>query len=372
MVDLGSNRLRSLCRGLGFDSSDERRALSIFRKLAASWGARSALKAPPWASDITDDHSPFEFSVAVDGAEPELRFLIEVLGDTPGLQSNWEASLAMNEQLAAEYGVHLGRLAEVQDLFAPTSECHRFTLWHAVCLRPGAAPDFKIYLNPQSRGRAQARNVVETAMRRLGFGDAVAHLPEIGPDDEITYFSLDLSAKREARVKVYTAHHHATVERIDQAIQSARGHAPGKTAEFCEAMSGSLGPYDSRPVLTCLSFVQGSATPLTGTVHFPVRTYAHDDRVVRDRIVRYLNQGGAPVYARAIEAFTDRELEDGLGMQTYASLRVDPERQRVTVYLAPEVYDVGQAAMTLPAASSVLTKAYARRTLRPAALEQTR
>ncbi|APR84460.1 Hypothetical protein A7982_09809 [Minicystis rosea] len=273
----------------------------------------------------------------------------------------------MNEQIAARYGAHLGRFAEVQDLFAPTSDCHRFSLWHAVCLRPDTAPDFKVYLNPQARGRNEARNVVVEAMTRLGFGAATAHVPEIGPLDEICYFSLDLSAKREARVKVYTAHHHADVARIDAAVRTARGYVPGRAQEFCEAMGNSPGPYDARPVLTCLSFIQRSEAPMTGTVHFPVRSYAHDDRVARDRVLQYLSPESAMIYGRAIEEFTDRRLEDGVGMQTYASLRIDGDRKRVTVYLAPEVYDVGQTAMTLPTASGVLTRAHARRSWRPVA-----
>ena len=75
-----------------------------------------------------------------------------------------------------------------------------------------------MYLNPAARGRSEARALVEAAMMRLGFGEACAHLPATGPEAEICYFSLDLSAQPEARVKVYTAHHHATSAHVEAAF----------------------------------------------------------------------------------------------------------------------------------------------------------
>jgi DMATS type aromatic prenyltransferase len=354
LADIGANRLRLLCSALGYGAARTRASVALFQKLAGSWGRRGVDRPPPWASDITDDHSPFELSLAIDGGVPELRFLIEVQGEEPGVASNWEAARAMNERLAASSGVHLGRLTQVEDLFAPTTECHRFAMWHAVCLPPHARPEFKIYLNPQVRGKAGARALVEEAMVRLGFGDACAHLPEPQAREEICYFSLDLSDRPEARVKVYTAHHRATIDRLEAAVAGASGHAQGAVADFCESMAGSLGPFHGRPVLTCLSFVEGRSAPTTGTIHFPVRSYARHDGVVRDRVLQYIHADAAPVYHAGLDAFADRRLEDGVGMQTYVSLRLERGRRRLTVYLAPEVYDVTQSAMTQPAASGVV------------------
>jgi DMATS type aromatic prenyltransferase len=322
----------------------------LFEKLAAPWGQRAIGLPPPWASDITDDHSPYELSLAVDGHASELRFLLEVQGQRPSLASNWAASLAMNEWLAAEYGVCLERLEAIAELFAPTQARGRFAMWHAVCLRPGEPPDFKVYLNPQARGPAEARQVVETAMERLGLGESRAHLPPTGPDDTFCYFSLDLSARPGARVKVYTAHAHAGIERIEAAIASAQGHEPGRVRDFCRAVGASEGPFNARPVLTCLAFVQGHVAPRTGTVHFPIRSYAANDRAAAQRILQYMPPESASIYSGALEAFTSRRLEDGTGMQTYVSLRVEPGHRRLTVYLSPEVYHVTRSALRTPAA----------------------
>jgi DMATS type aromatic prenyltransferase len=343
LLDVGTRRLHTLCRALGYDAAQASSSGEIFRKLAVSWADRPAAGNPHRDSDITDDHTPFEFSVAIDGDAPELRFLLEVQGVAPSVLSDWEAGLAMNERLADEYGFSLQRFAAVQDLFAPTVECQRFALWHAVCFRRGASPDFKIYLNPQAKGADHARAVVESAMARLGMRDAFKHLSITERHQELCYFSLDLSSDPQARVKVYVAHHDATSAEVEDAVSKAAGHVPGRAARFCHAMGDSGGPFRRRPVLTCLTFVEGMSKPKNATVHFPVRSYAPHDGVVRDRVLGYLHEKGAPIYSRALKAFSaGRPLAESTGMQTYVSLRLDQARDRVTVYLAPNVYQDSQ------------------------------
>jgi len=210
LLETGIVRLAALCEALGFEVALTDDAVKLFIALAGSWGRRAAESPPIWASDITDDHSPFKFSLALDGCRAELRFLLEVQGDEPSHATNWAAGLAMNRRLAREHDVDLSRLATIEELFAPTSACPRFSIWHAVSLRPAAAHAFKVYLNPQARGRASARATVEEALCRLGFASSIAHLAPAGDRAEPRYFSLDLTARREARIKVYTAHFDAT------------------------------------------------------------------------------------------------------------------------------------------------------------------
>jgi DMATS type aromatic prenyltransferase len=339
LLDVGTRRLRALCRTLGYEAAQAASAEAIFRSLGESWGRRRAGGLPPRESDITDDHTPFEFSLAIDGDAPELRFLTEVQGTAPSVRSDWEAGLAATQRLAAEYGFALERFSRVQDLFEPTVDCPRFALWHAVCLRRGAPPDLKIYLNPEARGAGHARAVVGSAMARLGMAEAFQSLSLAAPGGELAYFSLDLSADSQARVKVYVAHRGARSAEVESAVSTARGYVPGRATAFCDAMGGSSGPFKRRPVLTCLTFVEGTSVPKTATVHFPVRAYAPNDAAVRDRVTGYIHEAGAPLYSRALGTFSEgRPLEESRGMQTYVSLRLDHERDRVTVYLAPNVY----------------------------------
>jgi hypothetical protein len=175
-------------------------------------------------------------------------------------------------------------------------------------------------------------------MQRLGFGDAFERLPERGDSDELCYFSLDLSSARKARIKLYVAHHRATLDRIEHAVSTASGRVPGRAAAFCTAMAGGPGPYRARPVLTCLSFVAGSTQPSVATVHVPVRSYAASDGLVRARLTDHLSPEASSIHAQVLDAFARRPLGERSGMQTYASLRLDGSNERLTVYLAPEAY----------------------------------
>ncbi len=347
LLEHGIGRLRSLLPVLGFSEVDERRITGIFRTMGSSWGKQRCGHRPRWFSDICDDHSPFELSVALDGAVPELRILAEIQAERPTMCANWEAALAYTEELAAAHGLSLDRFWAIQDLFKPTLATPRFGLWHAVCFRPGGLPELKLYLNPAVRGRALGRPLVEEALFRLGFVGAAAYLPPAYAADRILYFGLDLTPRRSLgvpqsapRVKVYTAHFDATPECIEGALRAASGHVPGQVAGFCRAMGAGPGPFEARPVQTCLSFTAGDSAPTSGTVYFPVRAYADSDLEVRERVRGYIHAEGAPFYERALEAFANRPLESGVGMQSYVSLRQAPGPRRLTVYLAPEVYSV--------------------------------
>src|SRR5262249_31938044 len=123
LAELATARLSNLCYAVGISPSQTATAVGVFRTLSASWGGWPASLEARWPSDITDDHSPFEFSLALEGDSPEVRFLIEVQGETPSVQSNWIAARVMNERLAVDLGAHLGRFADVEDLFTPSRQC---------------------------------------------------------------------------------------------------------------------------------------------------------------------------------------------------------------------------------------------------------
>jgi DMATS type aromatic prenyltransferase len=356
LVEVGTERLAALCQVVGFDEAQAEAALATFRRFALYWGGRRVHAGLPEQSDITDDGTPFEFSLAIVGGAPELRFLVEVQSAQPSFAAHWMAAAEVNRGLAVDYDAELERLHAVADLFAPTAQTPRFALWHAVCLTPGAAPSFKVYLNPHARGIRESAGLVKAALDRLGFGAAYAQLPACKGRDSYLYFSLDLSRQREARVKVYTAHHETRSAEIEAAVAGADGHVAGQAREFCEAMAEMPGPYARLPVLTCLSFVQGSARPNFATVHFPVRAYADDDKVIKDRVLRYLPPAGIAPYARTLAAFAQRPLTAGIGMQTYVSLRISKEmstEKRLTVYLAPELFTAGHAELPAVRAQSL-------------------
>ena len=372
LLENGIERLRRLTPILGFDAEEERRISGIFRAMASGWGGLPCGGRARWPSDICDDSSPFEFSVAFEGAAPELRILSETWAPRPTMTANWHAALAFTETLAFSLGLALDRLRAVQDLFAPTLSTPRFCLWHAACFRPGAPPEIKIYLNPFARGPALSRSLVLEALERLGFRGAWRYLPAESASVRTIYWGMDLPSSRPVapgeraisapRVKVYTAYHGSAPEEIEAGLRVASGHVPGQVTAFCEAMRGEgagarrRSSEPPRPVQTCLSFTDRGAPPTTGTVYFPVRAYADSDFEVRERVLAIMEPERAALYERVLAAFADRPLTDGVGMQSYVSLRQAPGPRRLTVYLSPEVFSVAGRARAVEYDSGIVSK----------------
>lgn len=342
--DFGGHRLGALARAVGLH--DETDALDqSFRQLLGPWAEAPVGGTPPWLSDVCDDHTPFEFSIAIGGAHPELRILVERRGASPNLASNQVVGTALNAELVRTHGADLERLHAIEDLFLRPDAQGVFAMWHAMSFSAGCAPECKLYLNLHAQGPTRAAAVAEAALERLGFPRAWGALAEYamarGPELDVpSYLSLDLADRSGARVKVYFRHLEATVDDLERACSAAKMHVAGHVAEFCTTLGGE-GPYTAKGLVTCFAYVEGDERPSASTIYFPIGAYAQDDRVARDRIAAYLTGHGLPVsaYMAPLEAFANRPLEAGVGMHSYASLRwVDAPR--VTVYFTPEAYRV--------------------------------
>jgi DMATS type aromatic prenyltransferase len=346
LISSGSERLAALARGLAFDEPSTRAMREAFRTLAASWSELPAEGAPPWLSDVCDDHSPFELSLALDAEGPQLRVLVEPMVGSPSLQANRVASLRLHEVLARDFGIRLGRVRALEDLLLPEEARGRFVAWYSAALSPGQELDFKVYFNLHVQGPGRAPRLTEEALHRLGFHAAwptvadVLGRREVGLD-ELVYLALDLSSREGARVKLYFRHHAPTAAFLDEVCGVARHHEPGAVAEFCRKMSGGgEGPYGGKGPVTCFSFTDpADPRPKAATSYFPVSHHARDDGEIRQRLTGYLQTLGlatAP-YLGALEACARRPLEAGTGIHTYAAVRWQ-QRPRLTVYFSPETY----------------------------------
>jgi hypothetical protein len=335
---VGRAKLARLCEAIG-QSHLTQSALGTFECLATSWADRS-IGSDSWASDITDDATPFEFSLAFEGSTPEIRILVEAQGNAPSLAEQWNAGLRLNQQLMTRFGLHAERFERVAELFAPTAgDSGSFALWHGVTIRGGDnAPDFKIYLNPQLRGPTGAVSRILEALERLEFEHAIDFVRAYCESDAHAsprYFSLDVSASPRARVKIYFAHEQRVhAQRLLSKCSNVR---PADVDEWCNAFVGKQGQFDRRPVLSCLGFTSQSEK-VEGTLHLPVRSYVANDDIVAQRVGQVLGEGSASVYLSALSAIATRPLARRSGLQTYVSIRRVAEIPRITVYLAPEAY----------------------------------
>ena len=331
-----ASRLSALCGGLALDTAP---VVDTFRELVAPWTAGVMTS---WQSEISDDNTPIELSVSLDGNDAALRILFEPQAAEPTLQAYRAAGLALHDQLEAHYRADLDRFRRVTNLFLPERLQGRFAVWSSVVFAHGQRPAFKAYLNPNARGPGEASALVEEALGRLGLGHAWRNLSEAtrrGPHlDELKYFALDLAGGPHARVKVYVHHHGATPADLEAACAASGNHVEAQTLAFVRALRGGDEPMQTRAPFTCHAFNGERPTRATSTVYVPVCAYAHDDRVVAGRVIAYLHSVGvdAALYRRAVVETAPRPLEDGVGLQSWVALRRDAERTRLTVYIATE------------------------------------
>jgi DMATS type aromatic prenyltransferase len=330
-----------VCSAVGFGAEALAESVDVLEELLAPWGYEPIGERPVAPSDIGDDHSPVELSLVLTGVAPEVRVLFEARNGDSSPAGRWGAGEAVNEVIARRFGKSFARLHRIQDLFVPTAATSRYSMWHALCLHPDRPPEFKLYLNPQAHGPGDAPSVVREALVRLGYSRAAIGVTKCArQDDEIKFFSLDIDDSAAARVKVYKLHFEATRGDIERELASARDHVPGALESFWRAVAGSDGPFRGLPISTYLALTTEQDQPTTGAVHFPVRDYWESDRVIHDRVAELLDDVDRDFYQRGMRAFAGRRLEDGIGMQSYVSLRHHRGHRRVTVYLALEAYEV--------------------------------
>jgi DMATS type aromatic prenyltransferase len=343
LLELGTWQLVALATVSDELLRDLPRIVEVFGDLLGTSAGRRAGGTPAYASDVVDDHTPFEMSIAVGGDAPELRLLVETVRGDSSLPARWEAARALGDRLRDRHGADLRRLERIADLFEPRKEHGMLALWYAVCFQSGEPPAWKSYFDLRARGGEHARAVLEEALDRLGMSAAYPRVMREAASrdllDELMYFSLDLAAHDGARVKVYFRHHHATAADLERVVSGTGSAGAGEIRAFCAAILGHDGPYLPRAPVSCWSFAAGSE-PIGATVYAPIAYYVRDDGEARARIRRWLDRAGIEPsgYERAVAAFARRPLEAGVGMHSYVSFKRDRGVPKLTAYLAPEAY----------------------------------
>jgi DMATS type aromatic prenyltransferase len=333
--------LAKLCDSVGFSSHERDSCVALILDLIAPWANRPIGTRPKGSSDITDEHFPIEFSLALEAGVPEVRVLFEAQANVFRQSDLWRAGWEVCEKLEARYGVSLERLRMVADLFEPASPTCNYALWHGVCFSPSALPKYKIYLNPLAQGPDRGPAVIRETLARLGFSSAMQDVfLDSEKNCEFRFFSLDLSDSPEARVKVYRVHHNSSREEIESWLKVVPGYSQELVDQFWAEIAGPEDRFSRLPVSTYLSLNSKNPRPSTATIHFPVRSYTDSDLDVACRVQSFLTNEELLYYASALSSFATRPLQSGVGLQSYVSVRLHSGPRHVTIYLSPEAYKI--------------------------------
>jgi hypothetical protein len=325
---------------VGFTEQDPN-PVELLGELLGTTGENKPAQPSPWSSNVSDDTTPVEFSVAFDATGERA---IRVLGESTGVRP----ARHFLDTIADRYRLATDRLDAVQDLFLPHEERQGpFVMWYSLIFRPGTEPKIKVYLNPQISGPTMADSLVSEGLRRLNitgaFDPVIMHALSRGEKDSFSFFALDLNSDPLARVKVYVSHDSAESVDVERAAQLVPGIDPIRIREFCAVLAGGNGPFEDRPLMSSYSFVEGdSDRPSNYSLYLPIRAYVPDDEVARARVQAIMAQydiDGTEL-DRALAAVSDRPLRDGVGLIAHVSLRLGKFGSGITVYLSSEAYSV--------------------------------
>ena len=338
------SQLRRLCAVVGLQEVEA--PTKVLNALLGASAERSLQKSPLWPSDIADDATPVEFSIAFDWhGPPVLRVLGETIANRPNARANADACLRVLASLAEQYTLSLDRFRRVQDLFLPRDPQGKFAIWYSVIFRHHGAPEFKVYLNPDARGRHEAPVIIAEALRRLGLDEAYHVITEHALQrrrlDQLSFFALDLHAQPQSRVKLYVAHHDAGPTVAQRASGAVPGVDPTEVAEFYSLIGGDTRCFPNRPIISSFAFTTANpAVPNNYSLYLPIRTVVADDEIARQRAAQLMARYSLDslLFDRALAAVSTRAPRDGVGLIAHVSLRLGAARPGLTVYLSSEAY----------------------------------
>jgi hypothetical protein len=330
--DYGRRGIEALGDIVGLSRAKTAEAVTLFGAMSAGWSSYAG-EVPPFANDITDDATPFEYSLALGALAPELRVLVEPQIRPYGLDSNWREATRVLRALADEGVISLAKFETVAHVFRPQGEGARFGLWTALSIQDGSQPLIKAYLNPLVSGAHSACDKVADAFRVLGLnGDSVL---ELGGTWVPVYWALDLVASPEARAKVYWGGA-AGVDDVELLLRRCSNFREGQAAKWLGAILGRSSFEDRPAPVVTHSFRSASPVPV-GTLHLPLRFYVASDEDALERVGSLLSTRDRAVLLAAASA-TKSDVGARAAQLTYVSLTPISDVVRVVVYLAPEAY----------------------------------
>jgi DMATS type aromatic prenyltransferase len=336
---LGRRKLAALCDAVGLAQKD--RIVGTFDELSAFCPDLDLALPPRWSS-VTDDCTPYEFSVVFNRGQPNVRVVVEAQRDPASPQTYWSAAKALNDWLRHSHQIDFAKLELIEDLFVPTDPSAYWAMCHGVDFRRDGPPLFKLYLNPLAQGASRADDIVCEALSRLGLSGTWPSLMAIrAKNGQFTHFSLDLSSAPGARIKVYIRRRNATLDELDACLAIATRVRQRDWSSFCKTFARVEDTLSLRPIFVAYHATVESPDRLQNAVlHMPAFPYAQNDGVAYDRIRRLLVGCGLPThtYRRCVEALADGPLGSQQGLHSFVSFQRRRQYPQITVYFGARAY----------------------------------
>jgi hypothetical protein len=335
------DRLARITRGFGLDEPAVAELTGAFAAMSEPWGEAAATDLPP--SDVSSDGSPVEFAVDLDERHPAVQFAVEPLPIDGTRDGASAAARRMMSMLVKRYGADDTRWRAVADLYLPERPARDHVAMYGAEIGRGRPLGFKVWFYPGVAGEEATGELLRRGLDRLAMPaawDAVRAHARRGLDTDLPMLiSLDLTADRSARVKVYFRHYDIGADALADLMGHQPGFVPKKIGELCRRVVGGDDLAEQPPV-SCLTFTADEPGRVrAATLYLPLWRYASDDEVVRVRVGRLLrDQGRSPAaYHHGLEQVAGRPLDGGRGIHNYLSWQPGRHGPRFKVYWSPEL-----------------------------------
>src|SRR5262245_11810142 len=156
-------QIRGLCRAIGAGGM-EAEAVEIHSRMRRVCKLREPGEPARW-SGVTDDSTPFEYSVAFQQSGARLRFLFEPQNDPATAASYWQAAKRCTRLLKSTWNANITPALAIEDLFEPRVPVF-LSAGHGVELYSGRPAGFKVYFNAMARGTDHSAQLVGQALER--------------------------------------------------------------------------------------------------------------------------------------------------------------------------------------------------------------
>jgi DMATS type aromatic prenyltransferase len=302
-----------------------------------------------WQSWVTDDHSPYDWSVSITPTSFIPRIVFEPQGEEPNLASMKDASTNYLSNLWEMYP-HLNRgcMEKISSLIKSQGR----NSWFATEFT--GRNHFKIYIF------FEEQNAYYQALENLGLSTIALEIVNsfAGYNFIVEGISFDLDSSRDSRVKFYLrfmdglSDYDAFANLVNNCCEVKDELVAAFLKEFVPRSSIKMvkqryfeeNYYPSNFLVAFVLSEKTTDKAVTAKIHVPVRFYYENDLAILEKVLSWIKinigEHQASAYKRIVEGLaSSRSLSKKTGIQSLVAFsclkKGNPE---LSVYLSPELY----------------------------------
>lgn len=306
-------------------------------------------KTKKWDSWVTDDNSPYDWSLVLTQDGIRLRIIWEPQNSLPTLDSMKQTSFEFLQVLSKQFNANTNVL---QPILPFLKSDWAKNSWFATEF--GDEYQFKIYFGGSTQ--EPYKDIMETLNLKFAFDGLKRCLTA---NHYIEGMSMDLADSTSSRVKLYIRLPEITPSQVVELLQATVHNIDDGLLEFLEHFFPAIKPavtelsrygatdiketYKASEITLTYYFLQGVEKPTHCRVHLPVRFYFQNDQQILDKVAQLAEKrfpATYPQYSKIVTQLSShRKLSNHTGIQSTLSYSCNKKNEVEFVsYISPELF----------------------------------